>query len=417
MIYSGAYGVGIYTRDRVISSYKPKVDSRAIRKAKRLFRKKSEPRTEANLKVELIPHAEEQFITKSMSLLERASMREAAEYEIERAELNSKLSLLIRKRFETRTPEYQSNSNDQEVVTGYPETIAFLVMDSSHLRCATCANNDKTVTSTPNTTYIDDEIIGLTPERPNHEFGLNAKRPHAVACLNPGLMTVDTKRPYDEVHLCAGLLTYGAKAYSNAAVRMSTNAEAYYNAEAYECSPIAGHLQTASAIIKVHAPLRETINKTASAITLHMVTCATTTNNALTSIHKSSMSSQQERIDELVASPPQHTDSCATLLTTASAIKPMPLPRQSKSKRITESGYQSKNIRKNMSSSGCQNKDMFQNVPRPGQYNNKISAVIYNDETTSALKGFNHLSQLKGEKVVGPVCVPPIQTPTNFSQV
>ena len=52
MIYSGAYRVGIYTRDRVISSYKPKVMSRAIRKEKRFLRKKGEPRTEANLKVE-----------------------------------------------------------------------------------------------------------------------------------------------------------------------------------------------------------------------------------------------------------------------------------------------------------------------------------------------------------------------------
>ena len=48
MIYSRAYQVGIYTQDRVISSYKPKVDSRVIRKVKRILRKKSEPRTEAN---------------------------------------------------------------------------------------------------------------------------------------------------------------------------------------------------------------------------------------------------------------------------------------------------------------------------------------------------------------------------------
>ena len=163
MIYSGAYRVGIYTRDRVISSYKPKVVSRAIRKVKRVLRKKSEPRTEANLKVELAPPAEEGLITKSMSFLERASMREVADYEIERAELNSKLSLSMHNQPETRASEYQSISNDQEVVTGYPETIAPLVMDSTHLRCATCAITDKTVTSTPGTldvTYDDDEIIG-----------------------------------------------------------------------------------------------------------------------------------------------------------------------------------------------------------------------------------------------------------------
>ena len=156
------------------------------------MRKKSKPRTEANLKVELIPQAEDQAITKSMSFLERASIKEAAEYEIERAELNSKLSLSMCKQFETRTPEYQTNSSDREVVTGYPETIAPLVMDSSHLRCATCANTDKTVISSPeilNTTYNDEEIIGSTPEQPNNEFGLNAKRPHVIACSKPNLMS------------------------------------------------------------------------------------------------------------------------------------------------------------------------------------------------------------------------------------
>ena len=78
----------------------------------------------------------------------------------------------------------------------------------------------------------------------------------------------DTKRPYDEAQLCAGLLTYGAKAYFNAAACMSTNVKAYYNAEAYEynqTSLITGHLQTASTISTVHAAPRETINKTASA--------------------------------------------------------------------------------------------------------------------------------------------------------
>ena len=84
---------------------------------------------------------------------------------------------------------------------------------------------------------------------------------------------------------------------------MSTNAEAYYNAEAYEYSRsslIAGHLQTAFAIAEVHAPPRETINKTASADTGHTTTCATMTNNALANVQRNSMNPQQERI-ELVA--------------------------------------------------------------------------------------------------------------------
>ena len=107
MIYSGAYQVGIYTRDRLISSYKPKVDSRAIRKAKRLSQKKSEPRTEADLKIEPFPHPEGPLITKAMSFLERTSMKEAVDYEIERAELNHKLSLSMRNQFETRTHDVE----------------------------------------------------------------------------------------------------------------------------------------------------------------------------------------------------------------------------------------------------------------------------------------------------------------------
>ena len=83
-------------------------------------------------------------------------------------------------------------------MTSYPETIAPLVMDSSHLRCATCAITDKMVISIPenlNTTYNDDEIIGSTPDRSNNKFGLSTKRPHAVAYSNAGLKTTDTKRP------------------------------------------------------------------------------------------------------------------------------------------------------------------------------------------------------------------------------
>ena len=77
-----------------------------------------------------------------------------------------------------------------------------------------------------------------------------------LAYSNAGLIIADTKRSYDEAQLCAGLFTYGAKAYSNAAVCMSTNAEAYYNADAHECNrfnPITGCSQNASATIEVHA--------------------------------------------------------------------------------------------------------------------------------------------------------------------
>ena len=200
--------------------------------------------------------------------------------------------------------------------------------------------------------------------------------------MRPGVRT-----PYMMAHLRAGLLTYGVKAYPNAAVCMSTNAEAYYNADAYECNRsrlITGHLQTASTITKFHAPPRETINKTASAITDHVVTCESMVNNASADVHKNSMSSQQERI-ELVTLPPQHIGPCATQLTIASAIKPVPPPRS----------FKSKNIAKSMTRSGCQNEDVHTDVPLPGQSNNKTSAVIINDETTFAPKGFNHLSHSK----------------------
>ena len=254
-------------------------------------------------------------------------------------------------------------------MTGYPETIAPLVMDSSHRRCATCAIPDETLVSTPETlgtTYDDDEIISSIPEHLNNEFGFSAKIPHAIACSNPGLMSIDTKRPYDKAHLCAGLLTYGTKSYSNAAVCMSDNAEAYSNAEAYEYSqsgPITGRLQTASASTSIYVPPRETTNQTAS------------------------------------------------------AIKPVHLPRLSKMKKVTDFGYQTKKIPKNMSSSGCQNIDIIRNAPIPGQGKNKTSAVILSNNTTSALKGFNHLSQLKGEKVGSPVAIPSLQATSNFSLI
>ena len=47
--------------------------------------------------------------------------------------------------------------------------------------------------------------------------------------MNDGLMSLDTKRPYDEGHLCAGLTVNNAKAYSNA--------------EAYDKGCIRGHAQ------------------------------------------------------------------------------------------------------------------------------------------------------------------------------
>ena len=165
----------------------------------------------------------------------------------------------------------------------------------------------------------------------------------------------DTKRPYDEAQLCAGLLTYGVKAYSNAAVRMSTNAEAYSNAEASECKPscpIPEHLQTASAIIE------------------HVIPCETLTTIASANVNSRSTSSQRERI-ELVALPTQHVEPCATQLQTASALshtppcatpvqtasatRPEPPPRSFKSKKITDYGYQTKNIAKNMANSSVEN--------------------------------------------------------------
>ena len=101
------------------------------------------------MKVDPVPHAEEQKKAKAMSFLEQASVKAAADYEIERAELNARLSLSIHQQLGTRAFEYCSIPNNQEVVTGYPETIAPLVMDSSRLRCATCAIPKETIVSIP----------------------------------------------------------------------------------------------------------------------------------------------------------------------------------------------------------------------------------------------------------------------------
>ena len=157
------------------------------------------------------------------------------------------------------------------------------------------------------------------------------------------------------------------------------------------------------------------------------------------------MSSQRERI-ELVTLPPQHIEPCATQLQTASALshtppcatpvqtasalshtsqcattvqnasatRPEPPPRSFKSKKITDYGYQTKNIAKSMANSSVEN--ALENVPTPGHNNTKTSAVILsNNDMTSAPKGFNHLSQLKGERVVGPVGTPSPQATTIFS--
>ena len=205
-------------------------------------------------------------------------------------------------------------------------------------------------------------------------------------------------------------------------------------------SQFATQIQTASTTVS-HAPPRETIHETASATIDRTIQCETMTINALASIHKNSMSSQRELI-EMVASPPQHsspcalqlqdasalsvlshTSPCATQLTNASAKIPMPPPRQSKSKKITDLSYQCKNVSgsmnhyRNMFGSGEQHQDQYTNVPTPGQSNTKTSVVFNNNDTTSAPKGFNHLSQLKGEKVAGPVQYPSTQATTNFSLV
>ena len=158
----------------------------------------------------------------STEFLERASLKEAVAYEIERAEANSKLSLSLHNQFETQTLEYKSIFTDREVVTGYSETIAPLVMDSSHFGCATSARTDRMITSSPenlDTSYDDDEIIGPTTERSQN----------AVDIVN--------------VH-----------------------------------GPTTGHSQNALATGNVHASPRERIDKTASASIEHTVTCGTTNN-------------------------------------------------------------------------------------------------------------------------------------------
>ena len=48
------------------------------------------------------------------------------------------------------------------------------------------------------------------------------------------LITPNTKKPYEEPYSYAGLMTQNTKSPHNESIGLSTNAEAYYNAEAYE---------------------------------------------------------------------------------------------------------------------------------------------------------------------------------------
>ena len=52
-------------------------------------------------------------------------------------------------------------------------------------------------------------------------------------------MTLDTKRPYDEEHLCAGLMANSAKAYSNAdayCFNVEDGLDACAGLNVYECN-------------------------------------------------------------------------------------------------------------------------------------------------------------------------------------
>lgn len=146
MIYAREIQVGIYTRERVTRNYKSIIISRVISKAKRILRKKSEPKPRLNWKssVSLATRKNQyaelnrfglnpprNWIPRNlMSVIKRASLREAVDYEIERAETNSRLSIFIHEQLESRA--YKYHSNNQEVVTDYPKTIAPLVINPSH---------------------------------------------------------------------------------------------------------------------------------------------------------------------------------------------------------------------------------------------------------------------------------------------
>ena len=108
------------------------------------------------------------------------------------------------------------------------------------------------------------------------------------------------------------------------------------------------------------------------------------------------MSSSQERID-MVASPPQHIGPCATQLTIASARTQVHLPRS------------------RSHSDQSKPKNWTRIVPRPGPNNNLTSVVIKNNDTTFASMGFNHLPQVKGERIESPVASPSLKATPNFS--
>ena len=65
----------------------------------------------------------------------------------------------------------QCNSDNLEVVTVYPKTIAPVVMEPLRERCATCAKTDELVISSPeclNTSFEVDKINSSTPEHHNN---------------------------------------------------------------------------------------------------------------------------------------------------------------------------------------------------------------------------------------------------------
>ena len=226
-------------------------------------------------------------------------------------------------------------------------------------------------------------------------------------CSKPGhLQYTSTSSTLSHTSQCATQIQIASATVSHAHPRETMN---------IYCGSIIEQSQNAFAIVNVHASPRETINETASANIRQTVPCETMIQNASANILKNSTSSQRERI-ERVALPPQHISPCATQLQDASARAPMPPPRQSKfkskmknvAKKITDFGYQCKT----MTGSGEQHQDQYKNVPTLGQSNNKTSAVFNTNDMTSAPKGFNHLPQLKGEKVVA---ISSLQVTTNFN--
>ena len=101
-------------------------------------------------------------------------------------------------------------------MTGYPETIAPLVMDPLRLRCASSDNIDKMTSS--------------IPECFNNKNGVSTKvhiMKHAHM-LDDGLISHDTKSSYAEGQFCPRIMACNAKEYSNT--------ETYsYNAYDGEC--------------------------------------------------------------------------------------------------------------------------------------------------------------------------------------